>query len=281
MFLGLISLVFNPEFWCVLNIVNWKGSEMSEQIKIVPCLDIQDGRVVKGVHFVELRDAGDPVSCAKAYCQAGADELILLDSTDAEEGRSKMVEVVRDIVEISTVPITVGGGIVDIASAGALLEAGASKVSTTGTGFRRPEFIEEMIREFGPEKVIVTLGVEANPAFPSGYEVYIDQGMTATGKDVVEWAKQVDSYGVPIILPTSKAGDGMLTGYELPAIRAIKQAVSAKVVAAGGAGRLEHFYDAIQAGASILLAASVFHFDLIGIRELKDYLRGRGVNVAD
>jgi len=141
--------------------------------------------------------------------------------------------------------------------------------------------IKEMVKEFGPQRITVAIDVDKNASLPSGYEVYIDGGRTSTGKDAVEWAKQVDEYGVPVILPTSKAGDGAKTGYDLPVIRAIKQAVAAEVVASGGAGRLEHFYEAVEAGASILLAASVFHFNIISIKDLKSYLREKGVAVSE
>ena len=252
---------------------------MSQQISIMPCLDMQNGRVVKGVHFVEIRDAGDPVECARAYCKAGADELALLDITATVEGRGTLLDVVRRVADATTVPFTVGGGISDVASAAAVLQAGADKISTSSAAFRKPEVIAEMVREFGPEKVTVAIDVDQNAAMPSGYEVYIDGGRTATGVDAVEWAKKVDSFGVPVILPTSKAGDGAKTGYDLPVIRAMQQSTSAQIVASGGAGELGHFYEAVEAGASILLAASVFHFHMIDIPELKDYLRGRGVNV--
>ena len=253
---------------------------MTKAVRIMPCLDMQNGRVVKGVHFVQIRDAGDPVECAKAYCAAGADELALLDITATVEGRGTMVEVVRRVAEAATVPFTVGGGIRDVASAEAVLSAGADAVSVSSAAFRRPAAIGEMVEAFGPERVTVAIDVDRNGQLPSGYEVYIDGGRTATGADAVEWAKQVDGYGVSVILPTSKAGDGARTGYDLPVIRAIKQAVSAEVVASGGAGRLEHFYQAVEAGATILLAASVFHFHLIDIPDLKAYLRSRGVAVA-
>jgi len=252
---------------------------MAEQISIMPCMDMQDGRVVKGVHFVDIQDAGDPVQCAMAYCQAGADELALLDIVATVEGRGTMLDVVSRVAEVTTVPFTVGGGISDVASAAAVLEAGADKVSTSSAAFRRPEVIREMVQEFGPDKVTVAIDVDQNDKMASGYEVYIDGGRTATGADAVEWAKAVDGYGVPVILPTSKAGDGAKTGFDLPVIRAMKDATSATIVASGGAGQLEHFYEAIEAGATVLLAASVFHFNMIGIPELKDYLRGRGVAV--
>ena len=252
---------------------------MGQPISIMPCLDMQNGRVVKGVHFVDIRDAGDPVECAKAYCAAGADELALLDITATVEGRATMLDVVKRVAEVTTIPFTVGGGISDVASAAAVLEAGADKVSTSSAAYRRPEVVTEMIQEFGPEKVTVAIDVDQNDAMPSGYEVYVDGGRTATGGDAVEWAKQVDGYGVSVILPTSKAGDGARTGYDLPVIRAMAEATSAAIVASGGAGELKHFYEAVEAGASILLAASVFHFDIIDIPELKDYLRGKGVEV--
>jgi cyclase len=226
---------------------------------------MQNGRVVKGVHFVDIRDAGDPVECARAYCDNGADELALLDITATVEGRAT--------------PFTVGGGISDVKSAELVLSAGADKVSTSSAAFRKPELVEEMVKALGAEKVTVAIDVDQNEAMPSGYEVYIDGGRTATGADAIEWGKRVDGYGVPVILPTSKAGDGVQTGYDLPVIRAIKEAVSADVVASGGAGKLEHFYQAIEAGATVLLAASVFHFGIIGIGDLKDYLRGRGVTI--
>jgi len=252
---------------------------MSEPVIIMPCLDMKDGRVVKGVHFVDIRDAGDPVECARAYCRAGADELAMLDINATIEGRPTLLNVVRGVAEATTVPFTVGGGISDVAAAAAVLQAGADKVSVSSAAFRKPELIPELVRQFGPGKVTVAIDVDRNPVLPSGYEVYIDGGRTATGADALEWAKKVDGYGVPVILPTSKAGDGARTGYDLPVIRAMAKAVSAKVVASGGAGTLEHFLQAVQAGASVLLAASVFHFHLIDIPELKRYLREHGVAV--
>jgi cyclase len=188
--------------------------------------------------------------------------------------------VVKKVVEAATVPFTVGGGISDVASAAAVLEAGADKISTSSAAFRKPEIIKEMVQEFGPEKVTVAIDVDVNESLPSGYEVYIDGGRTATGADAIEWAKKVDGFGVPVILPTSKAGDGAKTGYDLPVIKAMADACSAQIVASGGAGKLEHFYEAVEAGASILLAASVFHFHIIDIPELKEYLKSRGLNVT-
>ncbi|HRR99647.1 MAG TPA: imidazole glycerol phosphate synthase cyclase subunit [Candidatus Sumerlaeia bacterium] len=248
---------------------------MLKSIKIMPCLDMQNGRVVKGVHFVDIRDAGDPAECAKAYCAAGADELAMLDITATIENRKTMLDVVRRVAQAVTVPFTVGGGIRDAASAAEVIEAGANKISTSSAVFRKPEEIREMVRLLGSEKVTVAIDVDRNPKLASGYEVYIDGGRTATGKDAIEWAKQVDGYGVGCILPTSKATDGARTGYDLDIIRQIVKAVSVPVVASGGAGTMEHFYEAAMAGATILLAASVFHFGLIQIPELKKYLQSR------
>ncbi len=250
------------------------------RISIMPCLDMQNGRVVKGVHFVDIRDAGDPVECARAYCAAGADELAMLDITATVEGRATMLDVVKRVAEAATVPFTVGGGISDAKSAGAVLEAGADKISTSSAAFRQPEVIAEMVREFGGNRVTVAIDVDQNAAMPSGYEVYIDGGRTATGFDAVEWAKRVNGYGVGCILPTSKAGDGARTGYDLPIIRKTAEVASCPVVASGGAGKLEHFVEAVEAGATVLLAASVFHFGIIRIPELKEYLKGKGVDVS-
>lgn len=244
-------------------------------VRVMPCLDMRDGRVVKGVHFVDIRDAGDPVEIARGYSERGADELALLDITATVEGRGTLLEVVRRVAGAATVPLTVGGGIVDVAAAEAVLRAGADKVSVSSAAYRKPEMVAELVREFGGERVTVAIDVDRNPGLPSGYEVYVDGGRTATGTDGVEWARRMDDYGVGVILPTSKAGDGALTGYELPVIRAISAVVRADVVASGGAGELRHFKEAVEAGAKILLAASVFHFGKIDIGELKEYLAGR------
>lgn len=247
--------------------------------RIMPCLDMRNGRVVKGVQFVNIQDAGDPVACARAYCAAGADELALLDITATVEGRATMLDVVRKVAGAATVPFTVGGGITDVAAAAAVLKAGANKVSVSSAAFRKPDVIAAMVKAFGSAKVTVAIDAAANPAMSSGYEVFIDGGRTATGADAIEWARRLDGFGVGTILPTSKTTDGVRTGYDLPLIRKIKAVTTAPVVASGGAGKLEHFYEAAEAGATILLAASVFHFRIITIPELKAYLRGRGVEV--
>lgn len=252
---------------------------MSNVVRIMPCLDMQQGRVVKGVHFVDIRDAGDPVECATAYCAAGADELALLDITATVESRPTMLDVVRRVAEASTIPFTVGGGISNMDIADAVLDAGADKVSVSSAAFRNPDLISDMVAQFGSDRVTVAIDVDRNPTMPSGYEVYIDGGRTATGSDAVVFAREMADRGAGCILPTSKAGDGARSGYDLPIIRKISEIVSVPVVASGGAGTLEHFYEAVQAGATILLAASVFHFHLIDIPELKAYLRSRGIAV--
>ena len=252
---------------------------MDKTLTIMPCLDMRNGRVVKGVHFVDIIDAGDPVECAKAYCAAGADQLALLDITATVENRSTMLDVVKKVSAATTVPFTVGGGIGDVKTAAAVLNAGANRVSISSAAFRKPELIPELIKEFGVDSVTAAIDVDVNANLPSGYEVYIDGGRTATGADAIEFAKKLDGFGVNVILPTSKAGDGARTGYDLPVIRAMAQACNAQIVASGGAGNLQHFADAVEAGATILLAASVFHFQIIKIPELKAFLKEKGYNV--
>lgn len=253
---------------------------MKRAVRIMPCLDMQNGRVVKGVNFVNIKDAGDPVACAQAYCAAGADELAMLDITATVENRATMLEVVQRVAAVTTIPFTVGGGIRDVNSAAAVLAAGANKVSTSSAAFRNPGVIAEMIREFGPEKVTVAIDVDRNPALPSGYEVFVDGGRTATGADALEWARRAAGYGVKTILPTSKATDGARTGFDLPLIRMIVAETGTEVVASGGAGKMEHFREAAEAGATVLLAASVFHFGIIPIPALKEYLKQGGYEVS-
>ncbi len=252
---------------------------MGKEVRIMPCLDMRDGRVVKGVHFVDIADAGDPVECARSYCAAGADELALLDITATVEKRGTLLDVVRKVAAVTTVPFTVGGGIGDLKTAESVLKAGANRVSMSSAAFRNPELVKEMLREFGPDALTVAIDVDVNPSLPSGYEVYIDGGRTATGADAVEFARRIDSFGVKVILPTSKAGDGARTGYDLPVIRAMAQACSAEIVASGGAGTMEHFLEAAEAGATVLLAASVFHFHTVDIGKLKEFLNENGVKV--
>jgi cyclase len=247
----------------------------------MPCLDVKDGRVVKGVHFVNLRDAGDPVACAEVYCAAGADELAFLDITATLENRKTMLDVVRRVAAVTTVPFTVGGGIASAADAEAVLAAGANRVSVGTAGFLKPDLVTELAKKFGPERVVVAIDVDHNPALPSGYEVYVAGGTKPTGKDAVAWAREAEARGAGIILPTSKACDGAKTGYDIPLLKVLKAAVAVPVVASGGAGKPEHFLEAARdGGADILLAASVFHFGEIKIPELKAYLAAHGVPVA-
>ena len=255
---------------------------MDQKLVIMPCMDMIAGRVVKGVKFVDIKDAGDPVECCKAYCAAGADELAMLDITATIESRKTLIEVTKKVAEVVTVPFTMGGGVSTVASAAEILAAGANKFSTSSAAFRKPQMIAEMVKEFGPKTVTVAIDVLQNPNMPSGYEVYIDGGNTATGKDAIEWGKEVDGYGVGCILPTSKSTDGVRTGYDLPLIEKIRKIARPEVdvVASGGAGTMEHFAEAAEAGANVLLGASVFHFHLIGIPELKKFLADKGFTVS-
>lgn len=255
---------------------------MANPLVIMPCMDMIAGRVVKGVQFVDIKDAGDPVECCQAYCKAGADEIAMLDITATIESRSTLLDVARRVADVVTVPFTMGGGISSVRAAEEVLNAGANKFSTSSAVFRTPMMIREMVKEFGPKTVTVAIDVMQNPAMPSGYEVYIDGGNTATGKDAIEWAKQVNDFGVGCVLPTSKSTDGVRTGYDLPLIRKMRETVRPEVdvVASGGAGTMEHFAEAAEAGANILLAASVFHFKVIGIGELKAFLKEKGLSVT-
>lgn len=250
-----------------------------KKLIIMPCLDMINGRVVKGVNFVDIKDAGDPVECCKAYCAAGADELAMLDITATVEGRKTMLETVRKVADAVTVPFTMGGGISSVKAAAEVFENGADKISTSSAVFRNPDMIGELVKNFGAEKITVAIDVAQNAEMPSGYEVFIDGGRTATGADAIEWTKKVAGYGVQTILPTSKSTDGVRTGYDLPLIRNIRAVTDANIVASGGAGTMEHFAEAAEAGANILLAASVFHFQVIEIPALKAFLKGRGFEV--
>lgn len=248
----------------------------------MPCLDMREGRVVKGVKFVDIADAGDPVACAQAYCKTGADCLALLDITATVEKRRTLVEVVEKVAKVCTVPFTVGGGIADLAGAEAVLNAGADQVSISSAAFRDPEFISELIAKFGAERVVLAIDVDVNHDLPSGYEIFIDGGRTATGCDVLDFAVRMVKRGVKTILPTSRADDGTKNGYDVKLLKELRRVCPEDVtlIASGGAGTMEHFLAAAEAGADVLLAASVFHFHLIDIRELKDFLRKNGVLLA-
>jgi len=249
-------------------------------VKIMPCLDMKDGRVVKGVHFVDLRDAGDPVENAAFYQEEGADELAMLDIAATVENRKTRLEWVRNVSSVVDIPLTVGGGIGSLEDIELVLEAGADKVSMNSAAVRDPELVEQAAEKVGAEKVTVAIDARRNGEMPSGFELVVAGGTQPVGKDAVAWAGQCESLGAGVILPTSMDGDGTQEGYDLEYTRAIADAVSLPVVASGGAGTLEHFYEgAVQGGAQILLAASVFHFRTLSIREVKEYLRGRGIEV--
>jgi cyclase len=252
-----------------------------QPVKIIPCLDMKDGRVVKGVHFVELRDAGDPVENARFYREAGADEVAMLDIAATVENRKTRVEWARNVAEVlGDVPLTVGGGISSVADIEALVSVGVSKVSMNSAAVARPELVREAADAFGSERVIVAIDGRRNAEMPSGFEVVVSGGQKGTGLDCVEWARQCEALGAGEILPTSMDGDGTLAGYDLPFTRAIADAVSLPVIASGGAGTLEHFCEGVIEGhATALLAASVFHFRTFTVREVKEYLAERGIPV--
>lgn len=249
-------------------------------VRVIPCLDMKDGRVVKGVHFVDLRDAADPVEAAKAYQASGADELAFLDITATVEKRRTMFDVMAKVAAVIEIPLTVGGGIKSLEDIEQALAAGADCVSISSAAYRNPQLVKEAVGRFGAEKIVIAIDADANDSLPSGREVYIDGGRTATGKDAVEFAREMAGQGVGQILPTSKATDGTTAGYDLQLTRQIADATGLPVIASGGAGTLEHFYQAVAEGhAQAVLAASVFHFGAFTVKQVKEYLRQRGVPV--
>ena len=249
-------------------------------IKIMPCLDMKDGRVVKGVNFVDLKDAGDPVQNASFYQSEGADELAMLDIAATLENRKTRLEWVRDVSAVISIPLTVGGGIASLEDMRLTLAAGANRVSMNSAAVQDPGLIKQAAVEFGSERVTVAIDARRAKAMPSGFEVVVSGGTKPVGKDAVEWARECQDQGAGIILPTSMDGDGTQNGYDLEFTRAIADAVDVPVVASGGAGTLEHFYEAVeQGGAAVLLAASVFHYRTFRIRQVKEYLRGKGLKV--
>ena len=251
-----------------------------DAVKVIPCLDMKDGRVVKGVHFIDLRDAADPVEAAEAYADSGADVIAFLDITATVEQRETTFDVLRKVTAAVDVPVAVGGGIKSCADIEKALAAGASCVSISSAAYRDPDFVHNAVRQFGGENVIVAIDADANPACPSGREVYIDGGRTATGTDAIEFAREMASAGVGQILPTSKKTDGALTGFDIELTRGIADATCLPVIASGGAGKLEHFYEVVADGhAQSVLAASVFHFGTFTVRQVKEYLRDRGIPV--
>lgn len=251
-----------------------------DELRIMPCLDMKNGRVVKGVHFVDIRDAGDPVENAAFYEQEGADELAMLDIAATLENRPTRLEWVRQVAAVIGIPLTVGGGINSLEDIEMVLEAGAAKVSMNSAAVRHPALVAEAAKRFGSARVTIAVDARRNAAMPSGFELVVAGGTTPVGRDAVDWARRCEELGAGIILPTSMDGDGTLAGYDLEFTRAIADRVTVPVVASGGAGTLEHFYEGVvKGGARILLAASVFHFRTFRIREVKDYLRDRGLPV--
>ena len=249
-------------------------------IKIMPCLDMKDGRVVKGINFVNLRDAGDPVENASFYQKEGADELAMLDIAATIENRKTRLQWVKNVSSVISIPLTVGGGISTLEDIELVLNAGAQKISMNSAAVKSPELVEHAAKKFGSARITVAIDGKRNKNMPSGFEVVVSGGTKPVGKDAVEWAKQCEQLGAGTILPTSMDGDGTKAGYDLEFTRAISGAVQLPVIASGGAGTLEHFYEAVvKGGASILLAASVFHFRMLSIREVKDFLRQKGLQV--
>lgn len=250
-------------------------------IKVMPCLDMKDGQVVKGVHFVDLRVAGDPVENARFYQEEGADELAMLDIAATLESRKTRIEWVKAVSSVIQIPLTVGGGINSIEDIEQVLGAGAAKVSMNSAAVKSPSLVEEASKRFGQERIVVAIDARENAAMASGFEIVVSGGTRAVGKDAVEWARQCENLGAGTILPTSMDGDGTLAGYDIPFTRAISDAVRLPVIASGGAGKLEHFYEAVvDGGADVVLAASVFHFRTFSIRQVKAYLKGRGIDVV-
>ncbi len=245
--------------------------------RIIPCLDVDKGRVVKGVRFLNLVDAGDPVEVAKVYEEQGADELVFLDITASAEDRKITLEVVKRVAEEVFMPFTVGGGISNLEDMRKLLEAGADKVSINTSAVKNPQLIYEGAKRFGSQCIVVAIDAKRKG---NGWEVYIHGGRTPTGLDVIEWAKRVESLGAGEILLTSMDRDGTKSGYDIELTRAVSEAVNIPVIASGGAGSMEHFYEAfVLGGADACLAASLFHFKEISIPKLKGYLASKGVPV--
>lgn len=242
-------------------------------LRIIPCLDVKDGRVVKGVNFVNLRDAGDAVECAKAYDAAGADELVFLDITASSDRRNIIIDLVKHVAEQVFIPFCVGGGIRNLEDMQLILAEGADKISVNTAAFQKPEILTQGAEHFGSQCIVCAIDVKFNGKF---HEVYLNGGRTPTGRDAIDWALEAESRGAGEILLTSMDSDGAKTGYDLGITGKIAQAVSIPVIASGGAGTMEHFAGAFASGARAALAASLFHFNEMKISDLKQFLTGRG-----
>jgi cyclase len=248
--------------------------------RIIPCLDVKDGRVVKGMSFIQLRDAGDPVELSDYYYKSGADELVFLDITATPEGRNTMVEVVERISEKIFMPLTVGGGLRNLEDIQRMLRAGADKVSINTSAVRHPELISEGANIFGSQCMVVAVDARRDASTPSGWRVYITSGQQPTELDAIEWARRVVELGSGEILLTSMDADGHRAGYDIQLTRAVSEAVTVPVIASGGAGSLDDLYDALAEGkADAVLAASIFHYGIHTIAEAKQHLRAKGVPV--
>ena len=250
-------------------------------IKIMPCLDMKEGRVVKGIHFVDLKDAGDPVENAGFYQKEGADELAMLDIAATLENRKTRLEWVRKVSSVIDIPLTVGGGISSLEDIELVLEAGAAKVSMNSAAVANPDLVAQAAGKFGSEKVTVAIDARRSSEMPSGFELVVSGGTKPVGQDAVEWARRCQQLTAGTLLPTSMDGDGTQAGFDIEFTRAISDAVTLPVVASGGAGKLEHFYEVVrEGGAQVLLAASVFHYRILSIRQVKEYLQERGLSVV-
>lgn len=253
---------------------------MMQPIKIMPCLDMKNGRVVKGIHFVDIKDAGDPVECASIYQSEGADELAMLDIAATLENRKTRLEWVKNVSSVIQIPLTVGGGISSLEDIELVLGAGAAKVSMNSAAVNDPSLVEQAAKKFGSSRITVAIDAKRSAGMPSGFELVVSGGTKAIGKDAIEWARQCQSLGAGVILPTSMDGDGTQTGYDLEFTKAVSDVVTVPVVASGGAGKLDDFYEVVtKTGATVLLAASVFHYRLLTVRQVKEFLRDRNIPV--
>ena len=251
-----------------------------EYRRVIPCLDVKNGRLVKGVNFVDLKDVGDPAQVGAAYSQAGADELVFLDITATLEKRKTLIDVVKRTVKNILVPLTVGGGIKSIQDIEDLMEVGVSKVSINTAAVQNPKLVKEAARQFGSQKIVIAIDTHSSSQVSSTFEVLVNGGTKPTGIDAVEWAQRVEDLGAGAILPTSIDTDGTQAGYDIAMTRAIADAVNLPVIASGGAGTLEHLYQAITQGkADAVLVASIVHFGKYTIAQIKEYLAGRGIPV--
>lgn len=247
--------------------------------RVIPCLDVKDGRVVKGINFVNLRDAGDPAEVAAAYSAEGADEVVFLDINASVDNRATQLEWVREVASKVFIPFTVGGGIRTVEDFRAILREGADKIAINSAAIMNPQLISDGAEKFGSQCVVVAIDAKRR-ADGSGWNIYKNGGRVDMGMDAVEWAVRAEQLGAGEILLTSMDGDGTKAGYDLALTKAVADAVSIPVIASGGAGKLEHFYDAlVDAGAEAVLAASLFHYKELEIRQVKQYLRDRGVSV--